>query len=678
MASLLLLPCLGDSAFAANGAWVATPTNGNWEAAGGDNNWSTGANTFPGTTTIAGTPANADVATFAVVSSTSAVTLAADLNIKGITFGAAATPLSAFTIGTIGGSKLVLTSAGTIQYVVDTSATTTQTINAPIVFGGGSTAVTYTIRNDNATATNLLNIGGALSGGTTNTTTLTLGGANAGNNTVSGLISNGSSSALSISKTGAASVWVLGNSSNSFTGGVQIGGGTLRVANIGNATAASALGTNGTIKIGSLTTGAGILLYTGTGETSDKVINLAATTTGGATIDQSGASGVLKFTSDMTNAGSTKTVTLQGSAAGTGEFAGKIVDGTGATSVIKAGTGTWTLSGANAFTGGVQISGGTLSVANIGNATAASALGTSGTIKIGGSGAGSGSTLLYTGTGETSDKVINLTSPTTGDATITQSGTSGVLKFTSDMTNSGTIKTVTLQGSTAGTGEFAGKIVDGTGATSVNKAGTGTWTLSGSNAYTGTTTVTSGTLLVNGAQTNAGAFSVSSGGTLGGNGTIATASNASVTFADGSALSPGDGSASNFALTLGTGVFNISSMATSGKLLFTLDTVGASDKLTLTSGTLNIGTLNISEFAFALGGGFGAGTYTLFDTASTITSVSLETTSFALNGSFNGNLQFANSNQDIQLVVSAVPEPATWGLLALSLTFVTVMRRRRS
>ncbi len=678
MASLLLLPCLGDSAFAASGAWLASPTNGNWEAAGGNNNWSTGANTFPGTTSIAGTPANADVATFAVNSSTNAVTLAADLNVAGITFGAAATPLNAFTIGTTGGSKLFLTSAGTIQYLADTSAATTQTINAPLVFGGGSSAVTYTIRNDNATATNLLNIGGALSGGTTNTTTLTLAGANAGNNTVSGLISNGSSSSLSISKTSASSVWVLGNSSNSFTGGVQIGGGTLSVANIGNATFASALGTNGTIKIGSLTTGAGILLYTGTTETSDKVINLAATTTGGATIDQSGT-GLLKFTSDMTNAGTTKTVTLQGSTAGTGEFAGKIVDGTGATSVNKAGTGTWTLSGVNAFTGGVQISGGVLSVANIGNAGAASALGTSGTIKIGGAGAGLGSTLLYTGvTGETSNKVINLASPSTGDATIDQSGTSGVLKFTSDMTNAGTTKTVTLKGSTAGTGEFAGKIVDGTGATSVTKAGTGAWTLSGSNAYTGTTTVTLGTLLVNGAQTNAGAFSVSSGGTLGGKGTIATASNAGVTFANGAALSPGDGSASNFALTLGTGVFNISAMATSGKLQFTLDTVGASDKLTLTSGTLNIGTLNSSEFAFALGGGFGTGTYTLFDTAGTITSVSLDTVTFALNGSFNGNLQFANSNQDIQLVVSAVPEPATWGLLALSLTFVTVMCRRRS
>ncbi len=167
--------------------------------------------------------------------------------------------------------------------------------------------------------------------------------------------------------TGSGAVTQLGsgsltlNAANSFSGGVNINAGSVRVANVGNSGANSNLGANGTINIGATTSG-GTLVYTGTGETSDKVINLAGTT-GGATIDQSGASGLLKFSSALTATGvGAKTLTLQGSTAGTGEIAGAIVDSSsGATSVTKAGTGTWTLSGNNSYTGATTVSAGTLS-----------------------------------------------------------------------------------------------------------------------------------------------------------------------------------------------------------------------------------------------------------------------------------------------------------------------------
>lgn len=69
------------------------------------------------------------------------------------------------------------------------------------------------------------------------------------------------------------------------------------------------------------------------------------------------------------------------------------------------------------------------------------------------------------------------------------------------------------------------------GATTVAKSGQATTTLDGNNTYTGATTISGGALVINGASSSS-AFTVQSGGALGGSGTIA----APVTFQAGSRL----------------------------------------------------------------------------------------------------------------------------------------------
>jgi autotransporter-associated beta strand protein len=95
-----------------------------------------------------------------------------------------------------------------------------------------------------------------------------------------------------------------------------------------------------------------------------------------------------------------------------------------------------------------------------------------------------------------------------------------------------------------------------TGSFGITKTGAGALTLSGTNGYSGTTTVSAGTLLVNGdSSTATGAVSVASGATLGGNGTIGGATSISGTHAPGSA-----------ATTVGTQNFSSSVEYSSGSI----------------------------------------------------------------------------------------------------------------
>ncbi len=199
----------------------------------------------------------------------------------------------------------------------------------------------------------------------------------------------------------------------------------------------------------------------------------------------------------------------------------------------------------------------------------------------------------------------------------------------------------------------------------------GTLVLNGSNTYGGTTIVNAGTHLVNGTHTGGGAYTIGAAGKLGGTGSIAAAS---LTASAGGKLTPGGDGVVGTAFTLAlTGSMNLSASSNdSGAYLFDLASTIASDKVTLTSGTLNLGTLDFADFTFNALSGFGAGTYTLFDASSPI-SGALGNASGAI-GDFTGTLSFDNINNDVLLTV--VPEPTTGGLLAGSAGLLLGRRRR--
>ena len=163
-------------------------------------------------------------------------------------------------------------------------------------------------------------------------------------------------------------------------------------------------------------------------------------------------------------------------------------------------------------------------------------------------------------------------------------------------------KTLTAGGNNLST-TVSGVIVDGgfntgTGGSLV-KIGTGTLTLSGANAYTGTTTINGGAIIVDGSLASKAAVTVNQGGALGGTGSIAGA----VIINSGGTLTSDSspGTLTLGGLTLKTG--------SSLDYQLGLPGIASASDLTIVNGNLALGgKLNITA-----GSGFAAGTYDLFN-----------------------------------------------------------------
>ena len=526
----------------------------------------------------------------------------------------------------------------------------------------------------------------------------------------------------------------LTGTNSSFSGSyASISSGTTYLTKIGIAGENSSIGTNGTILVGgTVATSPTTFRWTGSGnEVSDKLFQLVGNN--GLDLRANGATD-----SSLTINGNINSVTATSR---TNLFSGyngntliinglinEVAGGTNNLTVGQSSTGTVVLGNTNnSFSGAVRITQSTagqtttLQTANIGNSGQFSTLGKSGIINIGSTNESAFTVLKYTGTGETTDKIINLSGTNvtgqtvSGGATLDQSG-SGNLKFTSAMTSTnGTgAKKIYLTGSTLGTGEFAGAISDfGANTNTLVKTGTGQWSLSGANTYTGATEVREGTLqissggsitstatisntatlLVNG---TAGAVSVETGGSLGGAGTVGA-----VTLNSGSLLKPGNSPGN---LTAASSVWNAGATY-EWQITSLIGTAGTDWDLFTVTGGLDLSALSSSatfnlslDSTGALAGFSDTSEYTwTFAKAASITGLSSTEAGTDISSlfnisatNFNGGTGPANGFKVMvgetsagytSLNLMAVPEPSAASLMGIglgALVIVRTIRRRQS
>ena len=306
-------------------------------------------------------------------------------------------------------------------------------------------------------------------------------------------------------------VWQIVNAANPMTGVVTLAGGKLLVNTLASGGFASNIGA-GTTAAGNIVFGGGTLTYTGAALDWNRLFSLSQ---GNSGIESSGT-GAFNFITPgaILNAGlatSPRVLTLGGTyVGGANTMAGIFSDmGTGLTSLVKAGPGTWILSGASTFTGGVTVENGTLVVTN-GNSTSGSL------------GNGSVATnILRLGTANTTGNILvdfgstpglSIANPIVvsnlipGTATLVVGNASGSDSLTGDVTLGATTnlgKSLTYNLVDGGSLYVAGRILaNGTDTTAgvsfINTSGTGnaTVTLSGTNTQAGGTTVGAKTTLV--------------------------------------------------------------------------------------------------------------------------------------------------------------------------------------
>jgi autotransporter-associated beta strand protein len=456
--------------------------------------------------------------------------------------GAGSLTLSA--TNTFTGGALLL--AGTLNVSSDSNLGSTNAPN-PVTLNGGTLTVTkpFTLSVNHPLVMGVS--GGTINAGGGNTITL------ASTNTLTG------SGTLNIA--GASStVSVLAiNAAQNITGALNINSGRILVSG-----AAGTLGT-GPVTIG---TGSASLYLSVAGITlSNAAINIQSN--GGEN------RGTIRFASGGTTTGNLVLLANAGlsqEGASTVNLNGNISGGytLQLNGLTGSGTGTWNLGGSNSVAG-LTVAGGTV------NVNASSALGAGGLALAVNGGALNMNTRSVT-VGKLAGAGGTITDASAGAGTtmltVNQSATTTV----ASAIQNGGVKLLAL-----------------------TKAGSGALTLSGTNTYTGATSVSAGTLLVNGSLA-ASAINVASNATLAGTGMIG----GTVTVNAGGVFAPGP--------LIGTGTLTLGKALTTASGARLRYGLGASNDLAAVTGALTLGgTLDITD-----AGGFGVGIYTLFTYTGTL------------------------------------------------------------
>ena len=330
--------------------------------------------------------------------------------------------------------------------------------------------------------------------------------------------------------------------------------------------------------------------------------------------------------SQIINAGTGVNGVLTLGGSGNYSFSGTIIDGG---SLLKSGTGTQTLAGANTYTGGTTVQAGTLvaGISNSGSTSGAFGPSADGVTLGNSSSNGSSNPTLFTGGAYTVSNPITVSSNNAGTYTIggntaNTSSFSGSITLNNNLTvsqvsggtlnltgniTSGSSGTKTLTFNNAGAvSQSTGVIGGGTGTLAVSQTGTGTTTLSGANTYAGSTTVNGGTLQAGATGafgTGAGAMVVNTGGALDLNGfnlqvgslsgTGGTITNNNATASDPSVLTVNNlGTATTYAGVIQNGSTNTTGLTLASTDVGTLILTGAntySGPTTINGGALQLG-----------------------------------------------------------------------------------------
>jgi autotransporter-associated beta strand protein len=353
---------------------------------------------------------------------------------------------------------------------------------------------------------------------------------------------------------------------------VTLGAGTLTTGGDGTATTFSGniSGTGGLTKVGSGTFSlAGTNTYSGatsvnTGTVQASAVNAfssssAVTVAAMATLDLNNNNNAV---ASLAGAGNVTLGTAAGGTLTTGgsnnatTFSG-VISGTGG--LTKVGTGIFTLSGANSYTGATMVNAGTLQ-AGAGNAFPSA-------------------TAVTVASGATLD--VNNQSVIIGSLAGAGNVTLGRGSLNTGGNNTGT----TFSGSISGTGSLV-------------KNGTGTFVVSGTNTYSGATNINAGTLQLgpgaSGALPSASAVSIASGGTLDLNNNNATISSLSGPSGGMILLGTGTLTTGGTAASVFGGVIQgAGSLVKIGTGTLTLTGANAyAGSTTINSGTLQMGAAN--------------------------------------------------------------------------------------